>query len=134
VRRNISVKQHVDPGTAIRLRHDVLVHPSGGGASHDVAQECRSPGRQRHSATMGQPQPSCLLNPQHPWPCREAVAVPAASGQAQAGPGLTVEELWYGPDDSTCCPSGRATNTWTYVDGTFRRDDAHVTATPTSRP
>jgi hypothetical protein len=41
----LSVKQHVDPGTAIRLRYDVLVHPSGGGASDDVAQECRSPGR-----------------------------------------------------------------------------------------
>jgi hypothetical protein len=30
---------------------------------------------------------------------------------------VSVDELWYGPQDMTCCPSGRVTTVWTY-DGT----------------
>jgi hypothetical protein len=33
---------------------------------------------------------------------------------------IVAHEAWYGPNDGTCCPSGRATTTWTYAHGTLK--------------
>jgi len=30
---------------------------------------------------------------------------------------IVADEAWYKPSDPTCCPSGRATSTWTYSNG-----------------
>ena len=32
---------------------------------------------------------------------------------------ITITELWYGPDDPTCCPSGKAQTTWRYAGGSL---------------
>ncbi|HEX3541151.1 MAG TPA: hypothetical protein VHT75_12010 [Acidimicrobiales bacterium] len=37
---------------------------------------------------------------------------------------ISVHELWYGPNDGTCCPSIRATTTWTYAGGAFQPSTA----------
>jgi hypothetical protein len=39
-------------------------------------------------------------------------------------------EAFYGSDDGTCCPSGRARTAWTYRDGTFHLGSTRVTKTP----
>jgi hypothetical protein len=33
---------------------------------------------------------------------------------------VIAHEAWYGPNDGTCCPSGRSTTTWRYGHGTLR--------------
>jgi hypothetical protein len=33
---------------------------------------------------------------------------------------VVAHEAWYGPNDGTCCPSGRSTTTWQYANGTVR--------------
>jgi hypothetical protein len=33
---------------------------------------------------------------------------------------IVAHEAWYGPNDGTCCPSGRSTTTWKYLSGTLR--------------
>jgi hypothetical protein len=45
---------------------------------------------------------------------------------------VTVEEVWYGPQDSTCCPSGRAEAVWTLNGSTLVLSSSHVTAQPVS--
>jgi hypothetical protein len=45
---------------------------------------------------------------------------------------IVVQENWYGPTDSTCCPSGTATTTWTYSTEQLRVQTTHVTAEPNS--
>jgi hypothetical protein len=40
---------------------------------------------------------------------------------------VTVKELWYGPADATCCPSGQATTTWPYNAGRFSRPATVIT-------
>jgi hypothetical protein len=49
-------------------------------------------------------------------------------------PAIKVEEVWYGPTDGTCCPTGRTVSTWR-LDGTrLERVESRVIATPTTRP
>jgi hypothetical protein len=43
---------------------------------------------------------------------------------------VVVNEALYGPHDGTCCPSGRATTTWTYSDGQLRVATSTVTSQP----
>jgi hypothetical protein len=33
---------------------------------------------------------------------------------------VVAHEAWYGPNDGTCCPSGRSTTTWKYANGRLR--------------
>lgn len=41
---------------------------------------------------------------------------------------ITVHELWYGPVDATCCPSGQATTVWDYVNGRVRLSTVTISA------
>lgn len=43
---------------------------------------------------------------------------------------LTVQESWYGSDDMTCCPKGKATTRWTMSAGKVVPVEARVTASP----
>ena len=43
---------------------------------------------------------------------------------------ITVREFWYGPNDSTCCPSGRAITTWSLDAGKVTPVSSKVTASP----
>jgi hypothetical protein len=43
---------------------------------------------------------------------------------------ITVEENWYGGDDGTCCPSGRAVSTWIYKDGRLVPQRTRIIAWP----
>jgi hypothetical protein len=47
---------------------------------------------------------------------------------------IGVREFWYGYWDGTCCPSGRATATWTYSDGRLHPGDAVILKRPRKRP
>jgi hypothetical protein len=44
---------------------------------------------------------------------------------------IVVAEYWYGPNDPTCCASGRATTTWAYHAGQLRAVRTVVTKRPT---
>ena len=41
---------------------------------------------------------------------------------------VTTKQVWYAPSDATCCPSGRATTTWTWTGSTFKPARTTVTA------
>jgi hypothetical protein len=43
---------------------------------------------------------------------------------------IVVTELWYGPRDGTCCPSGRARTVWTYDGATLVAGRPKITAEP----
>lgn len=43
---------------------------------------------------------------------------------------VVAEELWYGPRDGTCCPSGRATTIWTYARGSLPASRTIVVVRP----
>ena len=43
---------------------------------------------------------------------------------------ITLEELFYGPDDSPCCPTGRAQDIWTIDNGALVHNETRVTRRP----
>jgi hypothetical protein len=43
---------------------------------------------------------------------------------------ITVTEDWYGANDPTCCPTGRATSTWSYAASQLTYGSTRVTAQP----
>jgi hypothetical protein len=43
---------------------------------------------------------------------------------------VIAREAWYGPNDGTCCPSGRTTTVWTYAHGVLRAGRPKVTQRP----
>ena len=43
---------------------------------------------------------------------------------------IIASEAWYGPNDGTCCPSGRAVTVWTYARGTLAPSVPRVTRRP----
>jgi len=46
---------------------------------------------------------------------------------------IVAHEAWYGPNDGTCCPSGRATTNWTYAHGSLRPGKSHIERRPHGR-
>jgi uncharacterized protein YecT (DUF1311 family) len=44
--------------------------------------------------------------------------------------GITVEEVWYGERDGTCCPTGRAETVWRFTGATLVPEATRVTAGP----
>lgn len=47
---------------------------------------------------------------------------------------VIVHELWYGPVDATCCPSGQATTVWAYTKGAFQLSTVKMTKQYTPLP
>jgi hypothetical protein len=69
-----------------------------------------------------------IITPQQPL-LPGAVNVPIL-GRIGLRPGrLIVQEAWYGPNDGTCCASGRATTLWKYT-----RSSLHPSVTSVQRP
>jgi len=67
-----------------------------------------------YSGRTGRPVSLGLITPQH----QPEHVLPTLLTVAAITPGtITVHEDWYGPNDMTCCPRGRATTTWTLSAG-----------------
>ena len=47
---------------------------------------------------------------------------------------ITAHEDFYGPDDATCCSTGRATTTWTYAEGALHPGVPAITKHPSTSP
>jgi hypothetical protein len=43
---------------------------------------------------------------------------------------VMAREAWYGPNDGTCCPSGRTRTVWTYAHGALQAGRPKVTQRP----
>ena len=43
---------------------------------------------------------------------------------------VIAREAWYGPNDGTCCPSGRTTTVWKYTRGELRAGRPRITQRP----
>lgn len=70
------------------------------------------------------------LTPQQP-PNPDTPHVPYFGEALQMLPGrIVTDELWYGPADGTCCPSGRATTVWTYSDDSLRATATSIDTQP----
>jgi hypothetical protein len=67
-------------------------------------------------------QPFSPVTPHVPYFSQSAGAIAIQVGH------ITVHELWYGPVDATCCPSGQATTVWDYVNGRVRLSTVTITA------
>ena len=66
-----------------------------------------------------------LITPQH----QPRNVLPTLPEIASIAPGkITVQEAWYGPNDMTCCPNGRATTTWALSAGKVVAVATKVTA------
>ena len=71
-----------------------------------------------------------VLTPQQPTSAKLPHVPYFDDGGIAIEPGrISVQELWYGPDDGTCCPTGRATTVWTLENGTL-----HPRTTIQTRP
>ena len=68
------------------------------------------------SGSAASVRPVGLLTPQQPHRAR-ASHVPLLGKVKWVHGRIVVAEYWYGPDDPTCCASGRATTTWAYHSG-----------------
>jgi hypothetical protein len=80
------------------------------------------------SATSARP--VGLITPQQPH--RSKVSHVPLLGKAKWVNGrIVVAEYWYGPNDPTCCASGRATTTWAYSTGKLTAVRTVVTKRPT---
>ena len=70
-----------------------------------------------------------LITPQQPHPAA-AGHVPLLGKVKWVNGRIVVAEAWYGPNDSTCCASGRATTTWAYRTGKLTAVGTVVTKRP----
>ena len=74
----------------------------------------------------GSPAAIGILRPRH-----QARGLPATLLEASIDFGRVIgREAFYGPNDGTCCPSGRAQTIWTYRRGTLRLASTRVTTKP----
>lgn len=69
-------------------------------------------------ADKSRPQLVATLTPQRPSvPGNHVAYFDTTPGGIRIRPGtITVKEVWYGPEDATCCPAGRATTVWSLND------------------
>jgi hypothetical protein len=69
-------------------------------------------------ADKSRPQLVATLTPQRPSvPGNHVAYFDTTPGGIQIRPGtIRVKEVWYGPEDGTCCPTGRATTVWSLND------------------
>jgi hypothetical protein len=74
--------------------------------------------------------PVGLITPQQPH--RSGVShVPLLGKVKWVDRRIVVAEYWYGRNDPTCCPSGRATTTWAYHTGKLMAVRTVITKRPT---
>ena len=71
-----------------------------------------------------------LITPQQPRRAKVS-HVPLLGRVKWAHGRIVVAEYWYGPNDPTCCASGRATTTWAYRTGKLTAVRTVVTKPPT---
>jgi hypothetical protein len=71
-----------------------------------------------------------LITPQQPYRAKLS-HVPLLGKVKWANGRIVVAEYWYGPNDPTCCASGRATTTWAYRTGKLTAVRTVVTKRPT---
>ena len=69
-----------------------------------------------------------LITPQQP---HQVSHVPLLGKVKWVNGRVVVAEYWYGPNDPTCCASGRATTTWAYRSGKLAAVRTVVTKRPT---
>lgn len=68
-----------------------------------------------YSGKSGTPRLLGLITPQLQPKHEHATLLGVAPAYLRFGPHrITVKEAFYGPHDGTCCPTGRASTTWTY--------------------
>ncbi len=80
-----------------------------------------------YSGHTGKPTYLGLITPQH----QPKHVLPTLPNIASIRPGtIVVSEYWYGPNDMTCCPSGRATTRWSLSAGKIVLVATRVTASP----
>lgn len=73
-----------------------------------------------YKAIADEPVVVSTLTPQQPSsPDGHHVAYFDGSAVTISGSTITAQELWYGSQDATCCPSGRATTVWTFNGSSF---------------
>lgn len=70
-----------------------------------------------------------LITPQQPRRAKVS-HVPLLGKVKWVGGRIVVPEYWYGPNDPTCCASGRATTTWAYRHGKLKAVRTVVTKRP----
>ncbi len=71
-----------------------------------------------------------LITPQQP-PSSDLSHVPLLGKVKWVNGRIVVAEYWYGPNDPTCCASGRATTTWAYHAGELTAVRTVVSKRPT---
>jgi hypothetical protein len=71
-----------------------------------------------------------LITPQQPHLAKVG-HVPLVGKVKWVNGRIVVAEYWYGPNDPTCCASGRATTTWAYRTGKLTAVRTVVTKRPT---
>jgi len=72
------------------------------------------------------PTPLAVIRPQH-----HVKRMPATLLQVAVRPrSVEGRESFYGRNDGTCCPSGRAVSTWVYVRGRLKLAETRVTREP----
>jgi hypothetical protein len=72
------------------------------------------------------PTPLAIIRPQH----QRARMLPTLIQVAIRPRRINGREAFYGPKDGTCCPSGRAVDTWKYVRGRVKLTATRVTREP----
>ncbi len=68
------------------------------------------------AGTASSPHVLAVLTPRQPA-SEHAVHTPLIAGEKIERGRIVVREAWYGRNDATCCPTGRATTNWRLEDG-----------------
>jgi hypothetical protein len=111
----------VGPAAAV----DVVCSNNGGTADGQIRfAEVVFSGSATNARSVG------LVTPQQPHRAKVS-HVPLLGKVKWVNGRIVVAEYWYGPNDPTCCASGRATTTWAYRTGKLTAVRTVVTKRPT---